>query len=213
MSVAIVAYDCRYRSSVRKLAFDTALRGESAKAFFSDKEILSDILTAYYTDYEPESCLVALADGVFAGYLLGARDARRCTPVFLRRILPGLIWKLIRRGVLLEPGNFRFASALAASFFKGEFRQPDFYPEYPATLHINLDSRFRGNGIGSQLLDGYFSLLRRSGVKGVHLATFSEKAGGFFFRNGFRMLFESRRSYFRRVLGTDISCYIYGRIL
>jgi len=213
LSVKILPYDLRYRSLIRKLAFDTALRGESARVFFTDAQVLADILTAYYTDYEPESCLVALKDENFSGYLLGAKNIRRCGPVFLRSILPRLVLKIITRNVCFKSRNLRFLAGLIISFLKGEFRQPDFSSKYPATLHINLDSGSRGLGIGSCLLQEYFSYLKKAGVKGVHLATFSHLAGEFFSRNGFRMLHEGRRSYFRHILGQDVSCYVYGKTL
>ncbi len=45
---------------VRKISWDTALLGESGSIFFDNEEILSDVLTLYFTDYEPESCLLQL---------------------------------------------------------------------------------------------------------------------------------------------------------
>src|SRR6478672_1204441 len=38
-----------------------------------DRELFADYLTAYYTDWEPESAFVLLIDGEIRGYLLGSR--------------------------------------------------------------------------------------------------------------------------------------------
>ena len=40
---------------------------------FEDRELFADYLTAYYTDWEPESSFVLLVNGEIRGYLLGSR--------------------------------------------------------------------------------------------------------------------------------------------
>jgi len=65
-------------------------------------------------------------------------------------------------------------------------------------------------GIGSKLIQTYLDYLKEEGVVGVHFATMSEKAAGFFEKNGFRRLFSGKRSYFRYFLGRDVLLAIYG---
>jgi GNAT superfamily N-acetyltransferase len=42
---------------------------------------------------------------------------------------------------------------------------------FPAHLHINLDQRFRGQGIGARLIETFAATARRAGAPGVHAVT------------------------------------------
>ena len=99
------------------------------------------------------------------------------------------------------------------SLMKGEFKAPDFSRDYSATLHINIDEYFRGQGIGSKLINNYLKYLRGQCITGVHFATMSDKTSNFFVKQGFNLLFRSKRSYFRYILHKDTPIYIYGRKL
>src|SRR5215207_5386004 len=65
------------RSRVRELCCETGFLGEAIDPVFEDRELFSDYLTAYYTDWEPESAFVLLVDGEIRGYLLGSRHPWR----------------------------------------------------------------------------------------------------------------------------------------
>ncbi len=90
-------YQGKDREAIRKIAFDTAFMGEPAEVFFTDQEVLADILTDYFTDHEPESLFVAESGGAIVGYLLGAKDSARVSRIFI---------KIIRRPCtsILPPG-------------------------------------------------------------------------------------------------------------
>jgi len=66
------------------------------------RQYLADTMS-YYTDYEPESALVAEAEGQIVGALLGAVDTDRFTQVYQRRIRP-LMAKRCLLGVYGWPG-------------------------------------------------------------------------------------------------------------
>ena len=68
-------------------------------------------------------------------------------------------------------------------------------------------------GIGEALMNAYMNLLSVKGVKGIRMATMSEKAGNFFAKNGFHLLFKSRRPYFRHLIGKDVPLLVYGKRL
>jgi hypothetical protein len=68
-------------------------------------------------------------------------------------------------------------------------------------------------GIGSKLIDAYLAYLRAEAVKGVHLATMSDKAGSFFSKMKFKMLFKRERSYFGHILKCNVPIYIFGMYL
>lgn len=198
------------RASVRDIAWDTALMGKPASAFFEDKEVFTDILTLYFTDYEPESCYVVEVEARVVGYLLGAKNV-----AFMAKSSFSIAWriilKIIFRLTLLKIKNIQFTFKLIRSSLRGEFKAPESAHEYPATLHINLVHGFRSSGLGSKLMSAYFDYLAALGIKGVHLATMSEAASQFFAKHGFNLLYQGQRSYFRHILGKDVNIYIYGK--
>jgi GNAT superfamily N-acetyltransferase len=206
-------YEASDRRWVRDIAWQTAFFGECADVFFSGREILADFLTVYFTDYEPQSCFVALDKAGVVGYLIGAKDAGILEGVFIKRILPRLLVKSVIQGLFFKKKNLDFLCHCLLSFLRGDFPMTDLSRDYPATLHINIRPDFRGMGIGSRLICAYLDYLRDEKVNGVHLATMSEKSGRFFLSQGFELLHRYSRSYFRYILGRDITVYIYGRKL
>src|SRR5690554_5943019 len=57
------------RPAVREICRSTAYRGRGSAAVFEDGELFADYWSSYYTDHEPESCLVLELDGAVIGYL------------------------------------------------------------------------------------------------------------------------------------------------
>ncbi len=212
-SFVVRHYQPRDRSRVRQIAWDTAYRGAPASAFFESEEFLKDLLTGYFTDYEPESCFVAESDNTIVGYLLGCRHSARLDRVSMRRIAPRLIGQLACRDVLLRAKNLRFGLHMLNSLICGEFSVPDLTRAYPATMHINLAQGFRRMGAGTRLMSSFLTYLKEFRIPGVRLATYSPEAGSFFERSGFTLVFQKKRTYFRYITGSDISVYIYAKEL
>ncbi|MFH1691195.1 MAG: GNAT family N-acetyltransferase [Candidatus Omnitrophota bacterium] len=199
------------RFEVRLIAWETAFLGESGACFFNDEEILCDVLTLYFTDYEPESCFVAEYLGKVVGYLIGSVNEQRLRQIFLSHILLPLILKTIKRGTFFNHKNFIFAVRCLISSFIGEFDIPDVSDEYPAVLHINLKKKFREMGIGSRLINTFCEYLVNKNIRGVHLSTMSKEAGLFFKKNGFEMLHAATRTYMWHVQKRDVHVYIFGK--
>src|SRR6201746_1386065 len=65
------------RARVRQLCCETGFLGNAIDPVFEDRELFADYLTAYYTDWEPESAFVLLVNGDIRGYLLGSRHPLR----------------------------------------------------------------------------------------------------------------------------------------
>jgi GNAT superfamily N-acetyltransferase len=198
------------RVEVRDIAWETAFMGEPADIFFDDKELLADFLTLYFTDYEPGSCFVAEYQGKVIGYIIGARDPRRLRRA-LWSITPKLFLKAVIRGVFFKKKNLDLIFHCIASFFKNEFNEKDFSVVYPAVLHINLKNGFRGLEIGSRLMTAYLGYLADQKIAGVRLATMSQKAKPFFMNQGFELLHEGHRSYFKYLVNKDVPVYIFGK--
>lgn len=207
--VVIRPYRQQDRGAVREIAWRTAFMGRPADAFFSDKELLEDFLTLYFTDHEPESCFVAETGGRTVGYLIGAKDERRIGEVAGKAIVPRLLLRFLARD-LFSRRDLGFLARVLRSVVRGEFRNEDFSGQYPAILHINLDEGSRKEGAGSRLIAAYVAYLRQEHVTGVHLATMSPTAGIFFEKQGFALLSRHHRSYFRHITGTDTEVRIYG---
>ncbi|MFA5286745.1 MAG: hypothetical protein WC394_00520 [Candidatus Omnitrophota bacterium] len=203
-------YNSHDRAVVRQICCETALMGEPSAIFFDDDEIFADALTGYFTDYEPESCFVAEYDNNVIGYLLGAKDVRRMDKIFTDKITVPLLIKALQRGVFFHKKNIKFLFRVFLSLMKGEFKTPVFSKDYPATLHINIIKGYRMAGIGSKLINAYLGYLRALAVKGVYFATISDKAGEFFRKKSFQVLFKGERSYFRYFLDKNVPAYIYG---
>ncbi|HTY45047.1 MAG TPA: hypothetical protein VMD52_03535 [Patescibacteria group bacterium] len=209
-SIVIRKYAPQDRQAVRRICCETALMGEPSDAFFDGDEVFADALTAYFTDYEPQSCFVAERAHDVVGYLLGAKDSGRMDSISASRITLPLCMKSLRQGTLFRRKNAAFLFHVFLSFLKGEFRAPVFSRDYPAVLHINIRKGCRAEGTGTKLISAYLDYLKKQAVKGVHLATMSDAAGLFFRKQNFQLLFQGRRSYFRYFLGKDIPFYIYG---
>jgi len=212
-NIVVRKYSPKDRAAVRKISVETAFSGEDCHNFISDGEILSDVLTLYYTEYEPDSCFVASSDGKTIGYITGAKNKKNMQRTFNAKIVPKLISKSITTGVLFEKRTFNFLFHLLISFFKGEFSTPDFSRDYPAALHININSGYRHRGIGAQLMLGFLDFLKTNGINGVHLATVSENAKGFFAKLGFTVLFEKRIGHLKYLTGKSIPYCVFGKKL
>ena len=208
--ITIRHYRNEDREAVRRISCETAFLGLGKQQFVEDAEILADVLTRYFTDCEPQSCLVAVSEGRVVGYLTGAQDSRRMNRIFRFRLLPVIAARIIARGVLFQRGSRRFLSNVFVSLCRGEFEAPDFSAEYPALLHINVEERFRGMSIGRLLIRTYLDFLREQGIKGVHLGTLSDSSREFFTKMGFKVLFSGKRSYLAYVLGKVVPYYVMG---
>ncbi len=209
--VVIRRFEPRDRQALRDIAWQTAFMGQDASAFFEDKEVFCDFLTLYFTDFEPRSSFVAASGGRVVGYLTGALDERVLGRIFTLKILIRLIWRAFIRGTFFKLKNFYFLAGLARECFKGGYKTPDFFAQYPAVLHINLDSSAQRMGMGSMLISSFFRYLQENGVKGVHLTSMSDKGINFFKKQGFSVLYEGRRSYFEYLLGRQVPFVVFGK--
>jgi Acetyltransferase (GNAT) family len=212
-SVNIRKFEKRDRGQVRLIAHDTAFMGQSASLFFEGREIICDALSLYFTDYEPEASFIAEVSSTVVGYLIGAKNKTVAENVFKNKIMPCLFWKALKSGVFFNKKNIVFMLSCLRAFFKGSLCAPDLIKEYPATFHINIIEKFRGQNIGASLMDAYLKYLKNNMIIGVHLATMSESGASFFSKQSFNLLYETKRSYFKHILHKNVPLYIYGKKL
>lgn len=211
--IVIRPYNKEDREAIRKICCDTAFMGQPMEIFFDDREILADIFTSYYTDYEPESIFVADFKGNVVGYLIGCKNITTKEKVFSRFILPRVLISFIKKGLIFKKKTLRFLFHAIKSLLKGEFQKPKVPKDYPADLHINIDENFRRFGLGTKLMDVFFEYLRNNRIPGIHLATFSEQGINFFLKMGFTLLWERKTSQWRYLINRDIKTSTFGKLL
>ena len=200
------------QKTIREISVQSSIFGEYKNQLLSE-EIIADLLTSYFLTNEPQSCFVAEKDGQVIGYLLGSSDVIKMRKVIKSRILPSLAKKIWHNGLIFRSYNLRLIKNLLYSYFKGEFNVPDFSREYPATLHINIASEYRGKMIGSLLVNHFLQFLKEKKVKGIHFGVLSEKAKRFFLRLDFEIFFSGEYTFLRFISGETLPNYIMGKKL
>jgi GNAT superfamily N-acetyltransferase len=83
----------------------------------------------------------------------------------------------------------------------------DLTARFPAHLHINLDPRWRSQGIGGRLIEAFVDHATRLGGRGVHVVTGATGRNvGFYRRRGFVLLRETEWNSAKiALLGRDLS--------
>ncbi len=200
------------RGAVREISYVTSLEGR-AHDFLDAREAVADALTIYFTDCVPGSCFVAEDNGKVVGYLLGADDVKMMEKVTAWNILPRILRDTVARGIIFRKKNLLFLWNYCLGFCRGEFIRARFDREFPATFHLNITEGFRGQGVGTGLVERNLALLRSKGIRGVHIGTMSEQAKDLFVKLGFKVLYSSRRAYLKYVLGYDTPYYVLGKKL
>ncbi len=178
------------RAAVRRLCGDTADRGEPVEGFFSDRLLVVDLLTRYYTDLDRSCSWVAESDGQLAGYVLAAADSRAVERAARLRIAPAALIGAVLRGALGRAETWRMIRAARANVRRLATRRPFTDAAYPAHLHINLDVRFRSHGLGGDLLEAALRRLRQTPAAGVHASVRADsiRACRFFETHGFAVV-------------------------
>ena len=200
------------REALRTIAYETSLL-EKPELFVEDREIVSDALTLYFTDYEPESCFVADHAGIVVGYLTGTKDSQKMLNIFNSKIIWRLLRKAVQRGLFLKASFLKFAWQVGISMLKGEFRMPPYNKRFQALYHINLAKDYRGGGIGGRLVKEFERYLTDNHIYSVEVGTMTGAAKDFFEKNGYRILFKSRRSYLSHKIREVIPFYVLGKEL
>ncbi|MDD5349064.1 MAG: hypothetical protein PHQ12_02515 [Chthoniobacteraceae bacterium] len=180
------------RARVRALCCETGFLGNPIDPVFEDRELFADYLTAYYTDWEPQSSFVLLVDGEIRGYLLGSRFPLRQQ-----------IYNVYQNASLFLRGLFRFPRYNAASkafvkwILSTAWREVPASPRRCAHFHINLLADARNIPTTRAIMDAYLAYLHEAGEKQVYgqMVTFESRRGfKMFERYGFRVLNKSRIS-------------------
>lgn len=190
-AVEIRQYRPNDRPAIHQISYDTGMMGESIGSQWRDLRSWAEVNTGYYLDEEPESTLVAAVGGKVVGALLGCVDSEKATDPI------GIAAKhAFGRGLLFRPGTagilWRHLGEGAKDIILGRVKLSDWSfddPRWPAHFHINVSEGFRGQGLGSLLVEGWLDRLREEKVSGCHIETQTEgphtDAMTFFEEHGF----------------------------
>jgi ribosomal protein S18 acetylase RimI-like enzyme len=185
------------RARVRALCCDTGFLGNPIDPVFEDREIFADYLTAYYTDWEPESAFVLLVNGEIRGYLLGSRRPFRQQ-----------LYNLYSNASLFLRGMWRFRRYNAASkkfvrwILTQAWKEVPAAPRRTAHFHFNLLPEARQLATTRTLMERFLDHLRRHGERAVYgqMVVFEDRRGAKMFeRFGFRVLNKMEITKYRDV--------------
>ncbi len=185
------------RARVRELCCETGYLGTPIDPVFEDRELFADYLTAYYTDWEPQSSFVLRVDGDIRGYLLGSRFP-------LRQQIYNLYQNasLFLRGILRYPRYNAATRAFIKWVLSTAWREVPAAPRRCAHFHINLLADARNVSTTRALMDTYLAYLHEQGEKRVYgqMVTFESRRGfKMFERYGFHVLNKSRITKYDKV--------------
>lgn len=162
MEPVIRRFESSDREQVREIAKSTVTGYPR-----SDPELVADLLTEYYVKYEPEHLLVAETETGVVGYLSGCFNSARCRWVKGTKVIPrAIIRALVRGGIGWREVRY-LGSFLYVAVHGGLRSSPP--SGYPAHFHVNIAENARGQGLGTELAEKFFALLKDGGVPGVHV--------------------------------------------
>jgi GNAT superfamily N-acetyltransferase len=167
--------------------------GNPIDPLFTDREVFADFFTRYYTDWEPESCLVAQMDGQVVGYLTGCLRYRSY-PAIQKFIISGIIVPK----VLLRLATLKYDEQ-DAQFLRWvmlrAMRETPKCPPKAAHFHINILRPWRNKGAARKLIFSFLDSLAHRGMSQVYgqIQTYEDRrAARLFERYGFK-LYDQRR--------------------
>ncbi|MCX5642419.1 MAG: GNAT family N-acetyltransferase [Candidatus Omnitrophica bacterium] len=179
-----------------------------------DKNLLADILTLYYTRFEPESIIVADLNGIVVGYIMGSLKPRRFRKKTFQLFLSTILAKFVCGRYKKIFQIFPLLLFVIFGLMKGE-RDPKTEDEYPAHLHINIEKEYQKSGLGSKLMSAWIQYVGEKHIHGIYLSTIStnKKAIEFFKKWGFRLFYRYKSTFWSFVSGKHVCVEIFVKKL
>ena len=186
--IVIRSYEPRDRAAVRHICCETADAGKPVEGFFHDRELIADLVTRYYTDFEPQHSWVAVRDGQVVGYVNGSLDSHRALRVTLWRIVPATVMRALCRATFCRRETWRLLRACLRTWWaRGLHCGGASSVGNAPHLHVNLMPEARGAHVGSRLVERFLDQVNASGGKTVEASVRSDNVAAchFFERLGF----------------------------
>ncbi len=185
--------------AIARLSHQTLLLGREGSFVFPSEALWGELFVAPYLR---RGCcaFVAEEEGEVVGYILGACGTLPLVLDLLLR-LPALLFRLLlgRYGPLLP--HLRYLLRLL--LFPGP-KAPK--GRYPAHLHIAVDPKAQGRGVGKALLAAFLDCLKEKGVRGVQLSTTraNQAARRLYRSQGFRLYAKRASPFWAPYLGHPV---------
>lgn len=194
MACTIRPYRPEDRDAVRHVCCETGFMGNPIDPIFSDRELFADFFTGYYTDYEPESALVAIDDetGQLVGYLLGCLryryNAFRQNLLIATRVVPRAVIRFLSGRYDRQSRRFLYWVV-----FRSSGQTPKSVPR-AAHFHFNLLPAHRNGRVGRTLLFTYVDHAAARGARAIYgqMQVQDDRRTRGFERYGFQLM-EKRR--------------------
>jgi ribosomal protein S18 acetylase RimI-like enzyme len=179
-SFVVRPYQARDRPAIREICRKTASE-QPNPLFHEDAELAPMLYNDYYLEHEPESCFVGVVDNHVVGYIVGCKNAKNYEKVLRTRIMPRMLLRITlsvlglryRRMATYRTLWWNLFSLLLPGRFSKLPPPPD---QYPAHSHFNVESCYRGQGMGHALSIALNDHLIKQGIKGRH-AVLVERPG------------------------------------
>jgi len=198
MSCTIRPYAPEDRRAVRRVCCETGFMGDPIDPVFSDRDTFADFFTRYYTDFEPQNCMIAEAQEGVVGYLTGCVNYRRypwAQAWVFARALPRIVARACR-------GTYRRSDyAFMQWFLTRSVHETPNVPPRAAHFHINLLPDWRASGVARRMIFPFVNSLKRRNVKRVYgqIQTYDDRRSTRLFeRYGFKLFDRRRLSRFER---------------
>jgi ribosomal protein S18 acetylase RimI-like enzyme len=182
--INIRPYKTEDRAALRTLCCDVADCGGPIENFFPDRDVAADLLTKFYTDYEPRSTFVAMCDGRMVGYVNGCTDNRRYGLVMGWLLTPPLLVKAFKRGIFFRPEIIQLLRGTLKNWRRIFVWRKKSFHSHQGHLHIGVAGDFRGRQLGRDLLNALLGHAFASGVSEIAASVSdANKAAGVFFES------------------------------
>ncbi len=179
-------YEPRDQPAIRKICCDTAVSGRPLEEWLDvDRGLFADLFTLYYCRYEPELSWVAEQEGEVVGYLQGSANTERYVAAMVTRIIPGILWHVLRRRYRVGRRTWQTLGRLGVDALLGRLGTLP-WRAYPAHFHMNIAAGARDTFWTTTALIGCFQngLIRR-GIRRFHIQMLSHRVN---LRRKFEML-------------------------
>lgn len=186
-AILIRSFQAGDREAVRTICCDSADRGEPIERIFFDRPWAADLLSLYYTDYEPSSIFVAQISGRVVGYILGCLDNRRYGLVMMWLVGPRLVLSGLVRGVFFQESFWQIVKGACRNWKRLFHWRKKFFHSHQGHMHIGIDKSSRGLGVGTQLVEALLKHAQTQGIEELAASVHSKNTSAchFFEQAGF----------------------------
>ena len=165
----IVKYEPKYKQQVQNVCIS------QSTSRYKDDNAKKATLALYCDPYiDKEICLILKNDlDEACGYIFCAKDLK----AYEKNAYPYYL-------TLKELDKVK-----AERFPNANCQMEQFYPEYPAHIHIDILEEYTGNGVGSKLMQALFEVLKEEKVPGICVLVnpTNKRAVRFYEKMGFKV--------------------------